>query len=461
MLLRSRSTSGIVYYQSMYQWLHQYFARITSYPWWVVALELLLIGVVVHAVIEFMRGTRGARLIKGTAVFLVAAYGIIRLGGDKLARVEFLFNLSCCSLAHSPIVVVFQPELRRAFIPPGRGPALLLHQHQPVPQNRRCLVPHWPSILRQKPHRPPHRGRAAMGLGGLTEGGTTLNADMSPPNCSQHNFFARPILHDMGRGHSRCQNLPRPACLFPSLENQELAQELGPRHRAALGLSEETDAVVIVVSEETGVISVAEHGRLIRNLTVEGLESLLMELLHRPVNTPWSVAGPPRNSGKRVTPRNSFFIHARTLSKLCSLTIVITILIWMYAESEFASTRDNVAVVITVASPSENYSVRLQDLDGQYRASVPVRISVEGPQNKVVSLNPMVGDGDSLPYVGQVPTSMLQPSLPIKALIPATCSTIAIISRNNGIMVDLCPARSACGFKGDAVATTTSKPAPN
>ena len=64
-------------------------------------------------------------------------------------------------------------------------------------------------------------------------------------------------------------------------EDPELSQELGSRHRAALGLSEETDAVVVVVSEETGIISVAENGRLIRNLTPESLEPLLVEMLSR------------------------------------------------------------------------------------------------------------------------------------------------------------------------------------
>jgi diadenylate cyclase len=66
---------------------------------------------------------------------------------------------------------------------------------------------------------------------------------------------------------------------FPLAEGDDLSQELGSRHRAALGLSQETDAVVVVISEETGTISMAENGRLIRNLTVEGLESLLTEML--------------------------------------------------------------------------------------------------------------------------------------------------------------------------------------
>src|SRR4051812_33987671 len=91
-----------------------YFSRISTYSWWIVLLELLLIGVVVHSVIEFLRGTRGARLIKGTALFLVVAFVIIRLGGERLARVEFLYS-QLLFFATFAIVVVFQPELRRAL----------------------------------------------------------------------------------------------------------------------------------------------------------------------------------------------------------------------------------------------------------------------------------------------------------------------------------------------------------
>src|SRR5690242_15885997 len=69
-----------VYYLLMREYISSYFSRIAAYHWWIVLLELLLIGVAVHSVIEFLRGTRGARLIKGTALFLVVAYIIIQLG---------------------------------------------------------------------------------------------------------------------------------------------------------------------------------------------------------------------------------------------------------------------------------------------------------------------------------------------------------------------------------------------
>src|SRR6185295_16896932 len=90
------------------------------------------------------------------------------------------------------------------------------------------------------------------------------------------------LLHDMGVV-IRSGKVAAAGVQFPLAEQEsgELAPELGSRHRAALGLSQETDAIIVVVSEETGTISVAEKGRLVRNLTVEGLESLLTEALSK------------------------------------------------------------------------------------------------------------------------------------------------------------------------------------
>ena len=263
----------------MIESIRQYFTRISSYDWWVVVVELLLIGVVVHSVIEFLRGTRGARLVKGAALFLVVAYIIIRLVGERLSRIEFLYR-QLLFFAAFAIIVVFQPELRRALIRLGEA-----RLFRPVANPVRKVVD---VLLQTASYCSKNRIGALIaierdvGLGGLTDTGTAMNADLSAELLNTI-FWPGSVLHDMGVV-VRNGKISAAGVQFP-LSESEVSQELGSRHRAAIGLSEDTDAVVIVVSEETGIISVAENGRLIRNLTIEGLESLLLELLARPSNT--------------------------------------------------------------------------------------------------------------------------------------------------------------------------------
>ena len=257
--------------------IHNYLTRISAYPWWIVLLEMLLIGVIVHSVLEFMRGTRGARLVKGTVLFLVVAYLVIKLGGDKLQRVEFLYS-KLLFFATFAIVVVFQPELRRVLMRIGEA-RLFRAGGNPV-------RPTVDAICRTVAYCSKNRIGSLMaverevGLGGLIENGTVLNAELTTELMNTI-FWPGSILHDMGVV-IRQGRVAAAGVQLPLAEGEDLSQELGSRHRAALGLSQETDAVIVVVSEETGIISVAENGRLIRNLTVEGLESLLLEMLGRP-----------------------------------------------------------------------------------------------------------------------------------------------------------------------------------
>jgi diadenylate cyclase len=264
----------------MFDAAHNYVNRILLYNGWIVLVELLLIGVVVHFAVEFLRGTRGARVIKGTALLLVVGYLVITLGGEQLHRLDFLYS-RLLVLATLAIVVVFQPELRRALMRLGEA-RLFRTTSSPV----RATVD---AICRCVTYCSKNSIGALIaierdvGLGGLVENGTIMNATLTPELLNTI-FWPGSMLHDMGVV-VRNGKLSAAGVQFPLAENEqgELAPELGARHRAALGLSQETDALIVVVSEETGTISVAEKGRLVRNLTVEGLESLLMEALGKPV----------------------------------------------------------------------------------------------------------------------------------------------------------------------------------
>src|SRR5690606_11884437 len=120
-----------------------------------------------------------------------------------------------------------------------------------------------------------------IGLGGIAESGTRVNADLSA-KLLETIFWPNSPLHDLGVVVSQGR-VAYAGVQFPLAESGELEQELGSRHRAAVGLSQESDAVVVVVSEETGDVSIAERGQLIRKLNAEGLRGLLTELLGRTI----------------------------------------------------------------------------------------------------------------------------------------------------------------------------------
>jgi diadenylate cyclase len=117
-----------------------------------------------------------------------------------------------------------------------------------------------------------------IGLGGIAESGTRLNADLSA-ELLETIFFPNTALHDLGVIISQGR-IMWAGVQFPMAESGDLAEkELGARHRAAVGMSQESDAVVLVVSEQTGDISIADRGQLLRRLTGDQLRTILSELL--------------------------------------------------------------------------------------------------------------------------------------------------------------------------------------
>jgi diadenylate cyclase len=123
-----------------------------------------------------------------------------------------------------------------------------------------------------------------VGLGGIAETGTLVGANLTAP-LLETIFWPNSPLHDLGVV-IRNGKIEYAGVQFPLAESGELERELGSRHRAAVGMSQESDAVVLVVSEETGDVSIAERGQLIRKLTPDGLRGLLSELLGRGESPP-------------------------------------------------------------------------------------------------------------------------------------------------------------------------------
>jgi diadenylate cyclase len=194
-----------------------------------------------------------------------------------LDRIDFLYSqfLSFASLA---VVVVFQPELRRALMRLGET-RLFRGMTGQVTDDIEEIIKTVLFCSRNKIGAVMAIERDT-GLGGIAESGTRINADLSA-ELLETIFFPNTALHDLGVIISQGRVMWA-GVQFPMAESGDLAEkELGARHRAAVGMSQETDAVVVVVSEETGDVSVAERGRLIRKLTADALRDLLSELLGR------------------------------------------------------------------------------------------------------------------------------------------------------------------------------------
>jgi diadenylate cyclase len=260
----------------MFNDLPNFITALRSYSWWQVTIELLIIGSVVFFALRFLQGTRGARMLKGVAFVLITLYLIVRLFAERfdLARIEFLYS-KFLLFAYFAVVIVFQPELRRALMRLGET-RLFRSTSSKIDQQIDAVVEAATRLARRRCGALIAIERDT-GLGTFAESGTPLDAEMTP-ELIQTIFFPDSPLHDLGMIISNGR-IAHAAVQFPLAEAGDLERELGSRHRAAVGLSQESDAVVVVVSEETGDISVAEKGQLFRKLSPESLRDLLSELL--------------------------------------------------------------------------------------------------------------------------------------------------------------------------------------
>jgi len=253
-----------------------YLRRVAAYDTAVVIVQLLMIALVVWLVMRFLRGTRGARLVKGAIVLLAVVFVAIRLlpGSDDWRRIEFLYS-QFLWFAFIAFVVAFQPELRRALI--SIGQARIFHsRHGEIGEMVEELIRSSAYLSRNKIGAIIAIERS-VGLGSLIGAGTVVNADLSAELLNSI-FYPGSALHDMGVIIHEGR-IAAAGCQFPLAESEEVDPSLGSRHRAALGLAKESDALVLVVSEETGRIALAYEAQLYIGMTQEAIREMLMELL--------------------------------------------------------------------------------------------------------------------------------------------------------------------------------------
>jgi diadenylate cyclase len=238
--------------------------------------EIAILAVAFYVVLRFIRGTRGAGVFRGVLVFAVTFFVVMLWLTEELhlLRIRRILEwvLSTSLLA---LVVIFWPELRRAMIQIGRLPILR-------PFTRVSSAPFLDAVVALAERLSRNRIGALiaierdMSLTAYAEEGVPVDAAVTP-ELLETIFYPRSILHD-GAVILQHGRLMAAGCLLPLSDATNLDKTFGTRHRAAIGLTEETDAVVVVVSEETGRISVAEHGALAVGVPPERLRVVLEEL---------------------------------------------------------------------------------------------------------------------------------------------------------------------------------------
>ncbi len=241
------------------------------------ALEIALIALLVYLVYRSLRGTRGARVVRGFVLVLVTGFVLLRILTDYLhmQRLSFLYGQMLQVLLFLAIVV-FQPELRRSLMRLAENPLLRFFLRQGASAFVDRIVRAAGILSRNKIGAIIAVERDSR-LAALAESGTPMDAELTTELLTTL-FWPGSPLHDMGvviRGG----RIAAAACEFPLSHQAILDPHWGTRHRAAVGLTEEFDAVVVVVSEETGTISLAVGGDLETPLSTEELRQRLMGLL--------------------------------------------------------------------------------------------------------------------------------------------------------------------------------------
>lgn len=238
-------------------------------------IEIFVLAVMLYYIFVLFRGTRGAAILSGMIVLFVALFVVTSL--VHLDTLNWLLQKLMAYIAVA-IVVIFQPEIRRALAQLGRQPnwrsnglSSQLSMVDPLIKTVRLLSKQKIGALIAV--------EREIGTRNIQDTGIKLSSRISAELLSTI-FFPRTPLHDGGvilaGGKIRAAG-----CLFPLSQKEELSKTLGTRHRAAIGITEETDAVVIVVSEETGTVSVAYNGRLRRGIEEEKLRRVLTSMLRR------------------------------------------------------------------------------------------------------------------------------------------------------------------------------------
>lgn len=240
--------------------------------------DILVVAVIIYWLLWFAQGTRATQLIRGIVLLLALAF--IFGTTFQLTALNWVLQQTWPVLLIS-LPVIFQPEIRRALEQLGQTSSWLPQlRPRPGDQAERTVS----ELVKAATQLARHRYGALIvlerktGLQNFIERGVPIDGLLTR-QLLINLFYPNSPLHD-GAAVVRDGRIVAASVVLPLTDNTDATSQLGTRHRAAIGITEQSDAVAVVVSEETGQISVAENGRLVRNLDAERLEALLRELLH-------------------------------------------------------------------------------------------------------------------------------------------------------------------------------------
>lgn len=247
-------------------------------------LDICLVAFVVYNVVKFVRGNRAFQLFKGILLFAVA-YAVITFFDMQAS--EFIFSNIIISNAVVFLIVIFAPEIRHALESVGRnglsGISFLNFSKSSREVANEKIYAMITEVCRSVSAMSESKTGALIVferrtlLGSIIETGTAVDALVTEELIGTI-FFPKTPLHD-GAAIIRADRVAAAGCILPLTHNNELSKELGTRHRAAIGMSEESDAIIVVVSEETGSISFVRKGAILRRLTASELRENLQKYL--------------------------------------------------------------------------------------------------------------------------------------------------------------------------------------
>lgn len=246
-------------------------------------IDVLVVAFLVYEAILLIKETRAAQLVKGLIIYVVA-YLLVLL--FQMRTMEFIMRYLLTN-GLIVLVIVFQPELRRALEQVGRSKISSLGLFSPHAVSENLVRQQWKTAITSICEAASSLSRSQTGalmvverqtkLGDIIKTGTVIDSDPSMELICNI-FYPNTPLHD-GATILRDGRLHAAGCFLPLSQNYSISKQLGTRHRAALGMSENSDALVVVVSEETGYISITQSGVLTRNITVDQLRTKLNEAI--------------------------------------------------------------------------------------------------------------------------------------------------------------------------------------